>query len=205
MNVLVTNLLLLFPLRLDAFTSISHVNHHPRIQKYTYTQTSVMDRKFMKLESNSNFIRINSSLQASKYGRGSEIWPECNVEGGGIDLSDSFPAGWAPKVEPEADTLDLESLTLPFELENQELPLSIVFRQVSKKNKITTIAGFLVLCRGLVRPSDLLFVIAFSGYVAVLTKAKLLGRVPPQGHGEFIVDLTIFLYEKSSFIAISCL
>ena len=175
----------------------------PELQAFTFHQIPI--RTFSSCSSASGISRcqewyrhrnkshrIDSCLQAEKYGRGSEIWPECNVEDGGVSLNDSFPSGWVPDVETETEALKLEGLPLSVELDNQEVPLSLVFQMVSRQNKITTIAGLFVLCRGLIRPSDLLFVIAFSGYIAILTKAKLLGRVPPQGHGKLLSKQATF-------------
>jgi len=126
-------------------------------------------------------------LRAVQYGRGSEIWPECNVEGDGIKIEDSFPDGWTPS---EAIRMNEKSVEIPdsaVSINNAnsraEAPIHQVFLDVARSRKVTCLAGFFVFLRGLIRPADLLFVTAFSGYVILLVKSNLLERYPPAGHG----------------------
>jgi len=126
-------------------------------------------------------------LRAVQYGRGSEIWPECNVEGDGIKIEDSFPNGWTPN---EAIRMNEGSVEVPdsaISINNADsrakAPIHQVFLDVARSRKVTCLAGFFVFLRGLIRPADLLFITAFSGYIILLVKSNLLERYPPAGHG----------------------
>lgn len=62
------------PLCVDGFATTKQI--HPRVSTTPTTQTA------------SPFLKMNS------YGRGAEIWPECNEDP--VQLSDSFPNGQVP-------------------------------------------------------------------------------------------------------------
>lgn len=115
-------------------------------------------------------IRPRTMLCTSTYGRGAEIWPECNEDS--INLADSFPGGVVPSQPtppPAAETSPLASI--------DKTPAGIALA---------------LLVGGLVRPLDVLVATGIGGYLTVLhflAKAPRSDGVtphvpalPPQGH-----------------------
>lgn len=115
-------------------------------------------------------IQPRTLLHSTTYGRGAEIWPECNEEG--INLADSFPSG----IVPEQPTPPPETDTNP----------------ITYLDKTPTGIALALLVGGLVRPLDVLVAVGICGYLAVLhywAKSPRADGVtphvpalPPQGH-----------------------
>jgi len=148
-----------------------------------------------------------TKLNASSYGRGAEIWPECNEDP--IQLADSFPAGIIP---PDAlyalkvvdDSPDLENNQ---EGKSKKSYLHQKIRRILKRaagssqeqkspkipiDKTPTIIALILLLSGLVRPLDAITAIAIGGYLLILGfwakspredgETPILPSLPPQGH-----------------------
>lgn len=144
---------------------------------------------------NRRHVRIpTSSLKVTTYGRGAEIWPECNEAP--IQLADSFPGGIIPN-----EVMDtLSRISLPIEpvvkadLEEKKAfrPIRRLFASPSSIDKTPTAIAVALLASGLIRPADVGIVTVLSGYLAVLFYFARSPRadgisphvpaVPPQGH-----------------------
>ena len=130
-------------------------------------------------------ISIFSSLN---YGRGAEIWPECNENP--VQLKDSFPNGIIPESAGEA-------LMIPiiFNDPPSRNPFQKIFSRAEGDSTVDvtpTVISALLLARGLVGPMDIIVVTAITGYWTILLrvsqstrldgKTPTLPALPPQGH-----------------------
>jgi hypothetical protein len=153
-----------------------------------------------------NSFRISpprTSLEASTYGRGAEIWPECNENQ--VQLTDSFPGGTVPSevldslYQNEEPSIDLDAVG-----KKSYLPQP-VRRFLSRAagaqerrdhgialDKIPTVIATTLILSGLVRPLDVMITAGITGYLAVLYYWAQSPRsdgisphvpsLPPQGH-----------------------
>ena len=126
---------------------------------------------------------------ALSYGRGADIWPECNEDP--VQLKDSFPDGIFP--ESVLEILEIPERVKPPRVRN---PLMRLFatgvRQESSVDVTPTVIAALLFARGLVRPLDIIIVAAVTGYWNILQRysqsTRMDGRtptlpaLPPQGH-----------------------
>jgi hypothetical protein len=134
----------------------------------------------------------NTSL---RYGRGAEIWPECNEEP--VQLKDSFPNGIIPALALDAlqnPRQDQQTLQNPGEPSGNLIQRIIVIQgQGESAVDITpTVIAALLLIRGLVGPMDIMIVTAITGYWFILQRYSQSTRIdgvtpalpslPPQGH-----------------------
>jgi hypothetical protein len=146
--------------------------------------------------------RSPSALKVTTYGRGAEIWPECNEAP--IQLADSFPGGAIPEEVLET----LSRIRLPVESMSEEKksflpqPFRRIFSRTPEQaamvdskvslDKTPTIIAAALLVSGLVRPLDVSITVAITGYLAVLHYFARSPRadglsphvpaLPPQGH-----------------------
>jgi len=153
-------------------------------------------------------VRLNSvptKVFASSYGKGAEIWPECNEDP--IRLADSFPNGIVP---PDIlDSLGTSSTKLKLEVgDRSRMPFSpktiwSFRKRVSgsfkdrknlsislERTSILTASTLVIL--GLIHPFDVIIVIAIIGYITLLHfwakssredgSTPILPSLPPQGH-----------------------
>jgi hypothetical protein len=168
-------------------------------------------------------IQSPSSLLYSKYGRGAEIWPECNEYV--VTLADSFPNGEVPyqafpafqeRVNVEAGSRKtkrqiaaktikriLRRAAAREELDSEEIPANTMERTPS-------VLALALLFRGLVRPLDVLLVSFLTSYFVILGMtarapryngiAPILPALPPTGHVPSMVSNPMgvdFSYSKS--------
>lgn len=136
-------------------------------------------------------LSIFSSLN---YGRGAEIWPECNESP--VQLKDSFPNGIIPESAGEAlmtpiNTNDPTSRN-PFQKILSRLEGDSTF------DVTPTVISAALLVRGLVSPMDIIVVTAITGYWTILLrlsqstrldgKTPTLPALPPHGHVPTLVS-----------------
>lgn len=169
------------------YVIISHVH----VGAFSFRQPpSTFERHHQKISSLKGISKFR--LNSFSYGRGAEIWPECNEDP--VSLSDSFPNGQVPY----AASLSIEENDMAEVHERvEESVVHAEPRQSSKRKFVSkavqrilrraaakeeldsedvqspmdrtpsVIAGFLLL-RGLVRPSDALIVSFLTGYFIIL-------------------------------------
>ena len=146
---------------------------------------------------------------ASSYGRGAEIWPECNENE--IRLSDSFPGGIVPSKVTESLAFNrMRPSELDTVAKKSRFPRSIqrLFARLPEVkapqngdtsfDKTPTAIAISLLLSGLVRPLDVAIAAGISGYLAVLYYWARSPRsdgisphvpsLPPQGH---VPDLVV--------------
>lgn len=161
---------------------------------------------------NSFRVPPRSSLRTSSYGRGAEIWPECNEDL--IQLADSFPGGTIPK--EVLDRLSPRSAPVDPELTDKKSYLPQPIRRILSRaqneerqdtraslDKTPTVIAIVLLLSGLVRPLDVMITAGISGYLAVLYYWASSPRadgisphvpsLPPQGHVPDLVDTPLGL------------
>eukprot|EP00543_Licmophora_paradoxa_P003406 CAMPEP_0202447782 /NCGR_PEP_ID=MMETSP1360-20130828/6543_1 /ASSEMBLY_ACC=CAM_ASM_000848 /TAXON_ID=515479 /ORGANISM="Licmophora paradoxa, Strain CCMP2313" /LENGTH=184 /DNA_ID=CAMNT_0049065019 /DNA_START=30 /DNA_END=581 /DNA_ORIENTATION=+ len=162
MKVIFSSLLLLFPQ--------SH-------QAFTLTTTNV--KRIASSSSSSS-----SSLSASTvYGRGAEIWPECNEEP--VKLEDSFPNGIIPPAAKQQQLLASSNNNNSEKTKDDESLL----QKIDPTPAFITIS---LLLSGLIRPLDIIIVTALGGYIGILERfarsprtdgvTPIMPSLPPQGH-----------------------
>jgi len=127
-----------------------------------------------------------SLSSASIYGRGAEIWPECNEDP--VQLKDSFPDGIIPESALEALQIPRPPIPQP----SGNLFQRILARRLLGVDVTPTVIASLLFLRGLVRPLDIMTVIAITGYWTILQRyaqstradglTPALPALPPQGH-----------------------
>ena len=133
--------------------------------------------------------KATTSAHAFTYGRGAEIWPECNDAP--VQLKDSFPNGIIPGVALEA--LQMQPPPTPSAFKNPVLRMIAQRAQGKSGVDVTpTVIAALLLARGLVRPLDIMMVTTMTGYWIILHRfsqstrmdglTPLLPGLPPQGH-----------------------
>ena len=146
--------------------------------------------------------KARTILDVMTYGKGAEIWPECNEET--VQLRDSFPNGIIPMAAMDAlgspllaaktgiDSNDSSSSSsspsVPIEAK-AEIATNKSFGSV---DRIPGIVAIGLLGAGLIRPTDLMVVSGAVAYVAVLEYfarsvrgdgiTPILPSLPPQGH-----------------------
>ena len=151
----------------------------------------------------SNFPRKVQHLTqaASSYGRGAEIWPECNENQ--VSLSDSFPGGIVPSQVAKSLTFgrDYVSDTNLEEISSNEPRtirhvLSRITDTHSSNYDHVEKAHFLImmflLFNGLIGPQDIIVAAGLGGYLSVLYFwarsprsdgfSPIVPKLPPQGH-----------------------
>ena len=131
-----------------------------------------------------------SLSQSASYGRGAEIWPECNEEQ--IRLQDSFPGGKIPgSVMAALQQKDVGKTPEPSDggLLSRVWGRTLSFNSV---DRLPTVIALTLLLKGLFRPLDIMIVSAITGYTVILHSFARSTRddgitptvpaLPPQGH-----------------------
>lgn len=153
---------------------------------------------------------LKEPVLSSTYGRGAEIWPECNEEP--ILLTDSFPNGVIPEIaqaelklsgKDEPDVMAV--VETPTRRRRRRVPRAIqrILRRAAVKEEnveymkmtVDITPAVIALCLfvgGLVQPNDVLIFAFWSGYLSILNIAArgvrsdgvtpVLPSLPPQGH-----------------------
>lgn len=175
----------------------------------TYLSAFAATHEVMGFATNSVVRHYPLTVHVSSYGRGAEIWPECNENQ--IQLSDSFPGGVIPSevaeslafnrvTSSEIDAVDKKSrLPQPIQRILARVPLVKVPQNDDVSfDKTPTVISIALLLSGLVRPLDVAIAAGISGYLAVLYYwarsprsdgfSPLVPSLPPQGH---LPDLVI--------------
>jgi hypothetical protein len=136
-----------------------------------------------------SLTKATTTANAFTYGRGAEIWPECNDAP--VQLKDSFPNGIIPGVALEA--LQMQPPPTPLTFKNPMLRMFAQGAQGKSAVDVTpTVIAALLLARGLVRPLDIMMVTTMTGYWIILHRfsqstrmdglTPALPGLPPQGH-----------------------
>jgi len=150
---------------------------------------------------------VRTELTASSYGRGTEIWPECNEDP--IQLIDSFPGGIIPSdaLYSLKTAKELPKLEKSKEEKRSKSYLPQSIRRILERaagssqeqksptvpiDKTPTIIALLLLFSGLIRPLDVITATTISGYLFLLNvwarspredgETPILPSLPPQGH-----------------------
>lgn len=158
--------------------------------------------------------RPRVSLTASSstpYGRGAEIWPECNEKP--VLLQDSFPDGFIPDIaQNELQTsrkYEPEVVDTPKRRRRVPRAIQRILRRAAVKeedveynhmsvDKTPAVIAVSILVGGLVQPVDVLVVAFLSGYLIILGSVArstrtdgvtpILPSLPPQGHVPALVS-----------------
>jgi hypothetical protein len=175
----------------------------------TYLSAFAATQKVTGFSINSFVRPRHRTVHFSSYGRGAEIWPECNENQ--IQLSDSFPGGVIPSDVAESlayNRLAPSELYIVVQQSRFPRPIQRILARVPKVkipqnddvsfDKTPTVISFALLLNGLVRPLDVAVAAGISGYLAVLYYWARSPRsdgfsphvpsLPPQGH---VPDLVI--------------
>ena len=155
------------------------------------------------LSTNNFRITTRTRLGASSYGRGAEIWPECNEKQ--VQLADSFPGGTLPSevseslYQNEEQSVELDAVEKKSYLPRPiRLILSRAAGAQERRNngmaldKAPPVIATTLILSGLVRPLDVMITAGISGYLTVLYYWAQSPRsdgisphvpsLPPQGH-----------------------
>jgi hypothetical protein len=153
-----------------------------------------------------------SIIASTPYGRGAEIWPECNEEP--VLLADSFPGGFIPDIaqdELQASRNYEPEVVVETPKRRRPVPRAIqrILRRAAVKeedaeynrmrvDKAPAVIALSLLVGGLVQPVDVLVVAFLSGYLSILSTVSrsmrsdgvtpILPSLPPQGHVPALVS-----------------
>mmetsp|Transcript_28756 Transcript_28756/g.40424 ORF Transcript_28756/g.40424 Transcript_28756/m.40424 type:complete len:370 (-) Transcript_28756:338-1447(-) len=156
-------------------------------------------------------------LKSSNYGRGAEIWPECNEDR--IKLADSFPNGEIPQSASRAlsSPVAIPTQQVSGRDDNKRVRVSARLAQIlsnaakdqedeaftniqlpASLDKSPALIALVLLFARLVRPVDVLAVTFISGYFAILGQiarstrtdgsTPIMPSLPPQGHVPALVS-----------------